>query len=78
MSSAQQETEPKFLMIPEMVAKLLPFLDLKSTLCLAQTHKKTRNVLEGALVFKKLLKRNSPLTQLDKVKILLLWLFTSS
>ena len=68
MSPAQQETEHKFWMIPEMIAKLLPFLDLKSTLCLARAHKKTQDVLKGAMVFNKLLKRNSPLTELDNVK----------
>ena len=55
-------------MIAEMIAKLLPFLNLKSTLCLAQAHEKTRNVLEGAAIFKKLLERSSPLTQLHKVE----------
>ena len=68
MSHAQLETEHKFWMIPEMIAKLLPFLDLKSTLCLAHAHEKTHNVLKGAMVFNKLLKRNSPLTKLDNVK----------
>ena len=66
--SQQEETEHKFWTIPEMIAKLLPFLDLKSTLCLAQAHKKTKNLLEGGVVFKKLLKRNSPLIEVDKVK----------
>ena len=55
-------------MIPEMITKLLPFLDLKSTLCLAQAHQETQNVLEGAAVFKKLLKRSSPLIELDQVE----------
>ena len=63
--SQQQETEHKFWTIPEMVAKLLPFLDLKSTLCLAQAHEEIHNVLEGGVVFNKLLKRNSPLTEVD-------------
>ena len=68
MFPAQQETEHRFWMIPEMIAKLLPFLNLKSTLCLAQAHEETQNVLEGALIFKKLLERSSPLTQLHKVE----------
>ena len=68
MFPAQQETEHKFWKIPEMIAKLLPFLDLKSTLCLARAHEETQNVLEGAAVFKKLLKRSSPLTGLPLIQ----------
>ena len=68
MFPVQQETEHRFWMIAEMIAKLLPFLNLKSTLCLAQAHEETQNVLEGAAVFKKLLRRSSPLAQLHKVE----------
>ena len=68
MFPAQQGTEHKFWMIPEMIAQLLPFLDLKSTLCLAQSHEKTKHVLKGAVIWNNLVERNSPLDQLDKVK----------
>ena len=68
MFPAQHEEEHKFWKIPEMIAKLLPFLDLKSTLCLARCHKKTQNILEGSLVWHRLIKRSSPLNQRDKVK----------
>ena len=68
MSTVQQETEHRFWMITEMIVKLLPFLNLKSTLCLAQAHEETQNVLESGDVFKKLLKRSIPLTQLHKVE----------
>ena len=68
MFPVQQETEHRFWMIAEMIAKLLPFLNLKSILCLAQAHEETQNLLEGAAVFKKLLRRSSPLAQLHKVE----------
>ena len=43
MFPAEQETEHKFWTIPEMIAKLLPFLGLKSTLCLVQVHEENLN-----------------------------------
>ena len=41
-----------------MVDMLLPFLDLQSTLNLAQNHKVTRKLLEGSTAWKKLIRRS--------------------
>ena len=40
-----------------MVEKLLPFLDLDSTLHLAQTHRVTRELLKKSFVWNKLIRR---------------------
>ena len=52
------EAEKKFWKTPELVEKIFPFLDLQSTLSLAQAHELTRKILEGSFVWKKLLKRS--------------------
>ena len=43
-----------------MVEKLLPFLDLDSTLHLAQTHRVTRELLKKSFVWNKLIRRSCP------------------
>ena len=58
----------KFLETPELLEKLLPYLDLGTTLTLAQTHEKTRHILQGSLAWNKLIRRNSPLEELEKVQ----------
>ena len=68
MFPAQHEAKQKFWQIPEMIGHLLTFLDLGSTLCLAQSHKKTRKVLQDIVVWNKLVKRSSPLNQQEKVE----------
>ena len=50
--------EKKFWEIPELVKRLLPFLDVQSTLCLAQTHKLTKNILQGSHAWNKLIRRS--------------------
>ena len=50
-----------------MIENLLQFLDLESTLRLAQSHVMTQRILEGKRVWKKLLKRSSPLDGPDVV-----------
>ena len=49
--------EKKFWEIPELVERLLDFLDLPSTLHLAQIHELTRKILQGSLAWNKLIKR---------------------
>ena len=50
MSSGKTEAERKFWRIPELVETLLPFLDVKSILSLAQCHQLTLNILQGTFV----------------------------
>ena len=57
-----------FWRIPEMVGQLLTFLDLKSTLCLAQAHEMTRKILQDTVVWNRLIQRSSPLDQQEKVE----------
>ena len=66
--SGKFEAEQKFWQTPELVQGLLPYLDLESTLRLAQTHKKTQSILQGSRVWTNLIKRSSPLNQLDRVE----------
>ena len=51
---------------PELVQGLLPFLNLESTLRLAQAHQKTRSILQGSRAWNSLIKRNYLLDQPDK------------
>ena len=44
--------------MPELVEKLLPFLDLESTLHLAQTHELTQDILQGSFAWNKLIRRS--------------------
>ena len=41
--------------MPELVNKLLPFLDLESTLNLAKVHQLTRDILQGSFDWNKLI-----------------------
>ena len=50
--------EKMFLKLPELVEKLLVFLDTKSTLCLAIAHPFAREVLQNQVTWRKLLKRS--------------------
>ena len=58
--SGSREAEQKVWQTPELVEGLLPFLDPASTLELALAHKKTRTILKGSRVWKRLIKRCSP------------------
>ena len=51
------EAAKKFWGTPELVDKLLPFLDLESTLHLAQVHELTRDILQGSFGRNKLISR---------------------
>ena len=51
------EAARMFFETPELVEKLLPFLDLKSTLHLARTHVLTQNILAGSRIWNKLIRR---------------------
>ena len=66
--SGKVEAEQKFWQTAELVQGLLPYLDLESTLRLAHTHQKTQSILQGSRVWTNLIKRSSPLHQLDKVE----------
>ena len=57
MSSGKTEAERKFWRIPELVETLLPFLDVKSILSLAQCHQLTLNILQGTFVWNQLIQR---------------------
>ena len=60
MSSDKTEAERKFWASPELVETLLPFLDVKSILCLAQCHQLTLKTLQGSSVWYKLVRRSCP------------------
>ena len=66
--TSKSEAEQMFWQTPELVQGLLPFLDLDSTLRLAQAHEKTQSILQGSRAWRNLIKRNSPLDEQDKVK----------
>ena len=57
MSLGQGLAERKVWATPELVANLLPFLDLASIKKLAESHRLTRQILGGAFVWNKLMKR---------------------
>ena len=58
----------KFLETPVLLEKLLPYLDLGSTLTLAQAHRTTRRIFQDSLAWNKLIQRNSPLDELEVVQ----------
>ena len=60
----------KFLETPELLEKLLPYLDPGSTLSIAQAHQMTRHILQGSVPWNKLIRRNSPLVELEKAQSL--------
>ena len=63
------EAEKKFWATPELVEQLLEkHLDLNSTMCLAKNHQMTQDLLQGGLVWKKLIQRNCPIFELDQAK----------
>lgn len=65
MSRDKTEAERKFWGIPELVETLLPFLDVKSTLCLAQCHQMTLKILQGTFDWNQFIQRSFP----DSVQI---------
>ena len=58
MSHGNFDSARKFWKMPELVEKLLPFLDLESTLHLAQTHELTQDILQGSFAWNKLIRRS--------------------
>ena len=58
MSCGKFEAARKFWELPELVEKLLPFLDLESTLHLAQAHQLTRDILQRSFTWDKLIGRS--------------------
>ena len=60
MPLGQSEASKKFWRSPELVEKLLPFLDLETTLNLARTHKMTRDILQKSYIWNKLVRRSCP------------------
>ena len=65
----------KFWETPELVEKLLPYLDLSTTKLLAESHKLTRKILKKAVNWNKLIQRILPLE--DRVPFLVDWSFGS-
>ena len=68
MSCDENEAMQKFLETPVFLEKLFPYLDLGSTLILAQSHQMTRNILQDSLAWNKLIRRNAPLDELEKAQ----------
>ena len=64
MSRDKSEAERKFWATPELVDTLLPFLDVKSTLCLAKCHRLTLKTLQSTFVWKQLIQRSLPVVQI--------------
>ena len=60
MPGHEADAENKFWRTPELLERLLIFLDVKSILCLARCHQFTVNVLQGTSVWKKLIRRICP------------------
>ena len=68
MSSVNhREAELKFWHTPELVDSLHNFLDLESTLRLAQCNKMSQSILQGRRAWRNLIKRSSPLDVMAKV-----------
>ena len=61
--------QTKFWETPELIAKLLTFLDLPSTLRLAKCHQLTQDVIQGSWVWNKLIKRFCPHDQEDEDQV---------
>ena len=57
--------QTKFWETPELIAELLTFLDLPSTLRLAKCHQLTQDVIQGSWVWNKLIRRFCPHDQED-------------
>ena len=63
MAAKLSEAEKKFWeSSPELVEKLLPFLDTESTLNLAQSQEKVPDILQGPLLWSQVIMRASPFT----------------
>ena len=62
MAFSLYEAVKKFWETPELVEKLLPFLDLESTLSLAQCHKKIPRIFEGPCMWNQFIRRACPFT----------------
>ena len=60
LAMSLHSAERSFWNCPELVEKLLPFLDPKSTARLARSHQKTLNILQGSFVWGKLIQRGCP------------------
>ena len=58
--------QTKFWETPELIAELLTFLDLPSTLRLAKCHQLTQDVIQGSWVWNKLIRRFCPHDQEDE------------
>ena len=73
IAAAAAVAETKFWNSPELVDTLLGFLDGLSTLTLAEAHRKTSEILQSSIGWKKFLKRSLPSSEsmdrnLDKKK----------
>ena len=55
---SSHNAERSFWKTPELIERLLPFLDSRSTARLAQAHEKTLNILQGCVPWGKLIKRS--------------------
>ena len=61
MPLGQCEAAKKFWETPELVEKLLPFLDLGAILHLAKTNKMTRDILQKSCIWNQLVRRSCPM-----------------
>ena len=64
MSSEKYTAEIKFWRTPELVAKLLPYLDLETTLHLARSHGMTRSLLGSTSTWNKLVRGSCPFAEM--------------
>ena len=62
MASNFSETEWKVWETPEIVEKLLPFLDPESIFALARFHEKIPAILQGTFIWSQFIRRTSPFT----------------
>ena len=62
---ATRELVKKVWATPELAEKILSFVDLESTLSLAQSKLMPRNILEGPSVWNQLIRRSCPLNGPD-------------
>ena len=60
LDEQDDNAERQFWETPELVEKLLPYLDITSTKLLAESHKLTRQMLKKAFIWKKLIQRVLP------------------
>ena len=57
---SSQDAVRKFWETTELIEHMLPYLDSKATMVLAQNHEKTLNILKGSVAWNKMIRRSCP------------------